>query len=196
MPRLTRFEIEHQTLSKALDRRTSSLAKLASEGTDAIRKYAADLTAHVLGEYQSRLRKGTASAADMSAIMKRAAAEYRASSPSPLAEVENEIGVLEERMEKMRASFPAWKRQVLHGIDDPNGIDVRPPGYDPTDPIRNFGGARIAEKSFTVDPSDGSRSAPKFTPFAPIGMPQQEAPRDLAAGALDAALNHQRLRRD
>jgi hypothetical protein len=118
--RKTRFEIEHENLSKALDRRSSSLAKLSSPGflEDSVRKYAEGLTAHVLSEYKSQLRKG-ASVVDMGAIMKHAAEEYCASSPSPLAEIENEIGALGESMDRMRKALPAYRRWALHGISDP-----------------------------------------------------------------------------
>jgi hypothetical protein len=132
--------------------------------------------------------------ADRSEIMRKAAESYYAAAPNPLAEVKAEIETLTKTMDKMRASFPAWRRQVLHGIEDPHGIDEPRPPRDPLEPVMDLGGVMIAEKGFTFDRATGQRSAPTFTKFE---MPQQQKPPpDLNAGAVDAALHHRRFQRD
>jgi hypothetical protein len=170
--RKTRFEIEQESLSKALNRRSSQLAKLASpEGMESLKKYAEGCASHILAEWNAALRKG-ASTADRDAIFKAAAASYRAVTPSLLAEIENEIGMLTESVEKMRKALPAFKRQVLHGIDDPDGVDVKPPGYDPGAPIVDHGRVLLAEKRYTL--FYGERGEQIFSKFV---MPQQQQPQ-------------------
>jgi hypothetical protein len=188
MRRKTRLEFEMETFRKALHQ--SPLAKLTQpDRMAAFTKYAEGATAHIIAEWNAALRKG-ANVADRSEIMRKAAESYYAAAPNPLAEIEAEIETLTKSMDKMRAAFPAWRRQVLQGIEDPNGIDEPRPPRDPDEPVIDLGRFVIAEKAFTFDRATGRQSEQTYTPF-PM-PPQKQPPRDLNAGAVESHLRHRR----
>jgi hypothetical protein len=171
--RKTLFEVEQENFSKVLDCRSSAIAKLATPaGMESLKKYACDCASFMMSEYSDALAKG-AGVADRDAVFKRALAEYRAMVPSPLAAIEAEIGALSENIDRMKKALPAFKRWALTGVDDPAGIDVPHPRFDPDAPVINYGGAVIAEKSYMLD-DHGRRGEQTFSKFQ---MPQQQQPQ-------------------
>jgi hypothetical protein len=147
----------------------------------------------VLNEYRSRLRKGTATPADMGEVMRKAAERYFASA-SPLNTIKAEMDTIAEGLDRMKKAMPAFRRWALAGLPDPDGVDESPPPRDPLEPVIDDGRRFFtAEKSYTLD-HNNKRTEPTFTKFE---MPQQQKPPpDLNAGAVDAALNHRRFQRD
>jgi hypothetical protein len=201
MPRLTRFELEVENASKALKKRDSALSKLSAPEIEAkLRKYLDELSQHMLGDYRMQLRKGTAPTADMGDVMRKAAEEYRASTPSPvdamLDDINADLDALSTSTAAMKAAMPAFKRWAIYGIDDPAGIDVPHPRFDPRDPIRDYGGVVIAEKSFRFDQATGRRNEPSFTKFEMPQQQQQHRHVDLDAEATAAALRHRKVTRE
>jgi hypothetical protein len=196
MTRRTRFEIELEARSVTLAKMNGSpLAKMSAPEIEAqLRKYFEGLTDRMLGEYRSQLRKGIATPADMGEVMRKAAEEYRASAPSPLNAIEAELDALSEHTDRMVKALPAFKRQMLYGTPDPDGTDVPHPLYDPQAPIIDYGGARIAEKGVTLD-AHGRRGPQTYTPFV-MALSKHDKLRDLAAGAVDAALQHRNAIRE
>jgi hypothetical protein len=170
MTRLTRLEIELENRGKVLAKmaaRRDTLAKLASPSL------AAELTAYAVAMV---LRKGTGMVAP---------------SPLDLDEVKKAVDALNDDLAElakntaaMTAAMPAFRRWAIHGIDDPNGADVPHPRFDPNEPRRDYGGARIAEKSTTLD--EHGRRGPQT--FSPLVMPQQQRAVDPAAAVTDVAL--------
>jgi hypothetical protein len=177
MTRLTRLEIELANRGKVLAKmaaRRDTLAKLASPSL------AAELTAYAVAMV---LRKGGMVA------------------PPPLDEVRKAVDALNDDLAELAkntaaltAAMPAFRRWAIHGIDDPNGEHVPHPRFDPREPIRDYGTVQIAEKSVTLD-EHGRRGPQIYTTFE-MALSKHEKPRDLAAGAVDAALQHRRASRE